>query len=101
MVHRNTSKRSKVRPYFDCPIWSSRRLPSFIRSGLLARKNPSVMPSTNSSAGIAPNLVWPLTELSSFATDFFSNRKIWHLQQSTFAWPPCGDWRTRQPIPVC
>ena len=76
MVHRNTlGPRPGPKPYFVCPIWSNRKLPYFIRSGLSVRKSHTVMPSTNSLAGTAPNLVWPLTERSSFATDSFSNKK--------------------------
>jgi hypothetical protein len=33
------------------------------------------MPSTNSSDGTVPNRAWHLTELSSFATGSFSNRR--------------------------
>ncbi len=45
----------------------------FTRSQRPVRKNHTVMPSTNSSGGTVPNRVWPLTELSSFATGSFSN----------------------------
>ncbi len=47
----------------------------FIRSAQRARKNHTVMPSSSSSGGIAPNRVYHSTEVSSFATGSFSNRK--------------------------
>jgi len=48
---------------FDCPIWNSRRVPCFIHSGLPVRKNRTVTPSTNSLAGIAPDLVCALERI--------------------------------------
>jgi hypothetical protein len=47
----------------------------FTRSAQPVRKNHTVMPSTNLLDGIVPNHVWHLTEPSSFATGFFSNRR--------------------------
>ena len=46
--HHNTSKRSKAKSktILRLPDLSSRRLPCFTRSGLPARKNPTVMPLT-------------------------------------------------------
>jgi site-specific recombinase XerD len=47
----------------------------FTRSPQSVRKNHTVTPSTNSSGGIVPSRVWPLTELLSFATGSFWSRK--------------------------
>src|SRR5450631_3304358 len=52
-----------------------------------ARKNHRVMPSTSLSGGIAPNRVFHSTELLSFATGFFSNRKTSRPPRSMCAWP--------------
>lgn len=35
-----------------------------------------------------------------FGTEFIWNNDASHQQQSTFAWPRSGVWRTRQPIPA-
>jgi site-specific recombinase XerC len=45
------------------------------RSAQRARKNHTVTPSTSLSGGIAPNRVFHATELLSFATGSFPNRK--------------------------
>src|ERR1700722_5577005 len=57
----------------------------FAHSARPVRKNHTVMLSTNSSDGIVPNRAWPLTELSSFATGSFSNRRTWRPQPSSWA----------------
>jgi hypothetical protein len=47
----------RLKQYFDCPTWSSRRMRSFTRSRQPALRNHTVIPSTNSSVGTAPNRV--------------------------------------------
>jgi len=48
--------------YFACQTWNSRKMQFFTRSQRPVRKNPMVMPSTNSSRGTVPNRDWPLTK---------------------------------------
>ena len=48
----------------------------FTRSRRPVRKNPTLMPSTNSSAGTVPNRVWPSTEPLSFATSFLEQKNL-------------------------
>jgi len=66
----------------------------FAHSARPVRKNHTVMLSTNSSDGIVPNRAWPLTELSSFATGSFSNRRTWRPQPSSWAKRAVDEWST-------
>jgi len=55
MAHHNKSKRSKAKTILRLPDSEQSRQPYFIHLGRRVHKNPTVTPSTNSSAGIAPN----------------------------------------------
>jgi hypothetical protein len=72
MAHRKASKRSKARTMLRL---ADLELRFSTRSAQRARKNHTVIRSTSLSGGIAPNHVFHSTELLSFATGFFSNRK--------------------------
>jgi len=74
MAHRKTSKRSKAKAMLRlADLEQSKNAVTHSAQPVL--RNHTAMPSTNSSDGIVPNRVWPLTELSSFATGSFSNRR--------------------------
>src|SRR5215469_5490571 len=59
MPRQNSLKRRRAKTTL-CPTWSNRRTQFSTRSQRPVRKNPTVMPSTNSSRGTVPNRVWPL-----------------------------------------
>jgi hypothetical protein len=88
MAHRKTSKRSKARRMLRLADLEQSKSRFFTRSAQRVRKNHTVMPTTSLSGGIAPNRVFHLTELSSFATGSFSNKRTLHPPPSMCGSPP-------------
>src|SRR5215469_5990087 len=101
MVHHNKSKRSKAKTILRLPDLEQSKA-AVLHSLGAASSQESYRHAIDEFIGwycSEPRLAFNRTVVLRYR--FFLDRRIWHLRQSTFAWPPCCDWRMRRPILVC
>src|SRR5690349_7548855 len=72
---RRCNSKAKAKTILRLPDLEQSKTAVLHSLGAASSQNPTVTPSTNSSAGIAPNRVCHLTEPLCFVTDSFSSRK--------------------------
>ena len=75
MAHRKTPKRSKAKTILRLADLEQSKNAVLDSLGAASSQESYGHAIDELSDGIAPNRVWPSTELSCFATDSFSNRR--------------------------
>src|SRR5437762_6382549 len=83
MARRKTSKRSKAKTILRLPDLEQSKT-AVLHSLGAASSQESYGHAIDEFIGwYCSNRVWPLTDLSFFATDSFSNKEVWRLPQLT------------------